>query len=274
MADPLWLGGFVHCRWDDCIYLGIVCRAVYNKTGRTLLIKHLIMTTVAAVLFVGCGPSRIEQDMFTNVQAGNIKAVKEYLDSGGNVNVQDEPFGCTPLHWAVTEDFKGSHRDMVELLIANGADVNAVDDMQKAPLHLASNRETAEILINAGANVNAKDHKVRTLLFSAVRGAANNHPNTAEMYLDLVKLLISNDVELDSKDTSGQTPLHELAASFDQSKASEICELLITNGANANVLNIAGRTPLDVAISDKRIKTAELLRRYDSKTAEELKHND
>ena len=45
---------------------------------------------------------------------------------------------------------------MVALLVDNGADVNAVDDIQIAPLHLASNTETAELLIDAGANVNAR----------------------------------------------------------------------------------------------------------------------
>ncbi len=235
--------------------------------------KHSLTTTLAAVLLLGChvdsiytGP--VEQAMFDDVRAGNIEDVKKFLDDGGNVNSQDEP-GCTPLHWAVNEDFKGSHRDMVELLIANGADVNAVDDIQTTPLHLASYKETAEILINAGANVNAQDHEGRTLLFAAARNAANAS-QTWEMYLNLVKLLIGKDAELSTKDNSGQTPLHLVAGSFDEGKASEICDLLLSSGANLNVINDAGQTPLDVATHEDRIKTAEHLRRFGGKTAEEL----
>ncbi len=208
--------------------------------------------------------------MFDNVRAGNIAAVKEYLDFGGNVNVKDEP-GNTLLHWAVNEDFQGSHREMVELLIANGADVNAVDNIQVTPLHMASNKETAAILISKGANVNSKDHEGRTLVFGAARNAVNAPSQTWEMYLDLVQLLIGNDAELNTKDKSGTTPLHVVASSFDESKASKICELLLTNGANVNVINNVGQTPLDVAIFKKRSKTADLLRKYSGKTAEELK---
>jgi ankyrin repeat protein len=208
--------------------------------------------------------------MFDNVRAGNIAAVKEYLDFGGNVNVKDEP-GNTLLHWAVNEDFQGSHREMVELLIANGADVNAVDNIQVTPLHMASNKGTAAILISKGANVNSKDHEGRTLVFGAARIAVNAPSQTWEMYLDLVQLLIGNDAELNTKDKSGTTPLHVVASSFDESKASKICELLLTNGANVNVINNVGQTFLDVAIFKKRSKTADLLRKYSGKTAEELK---
>ena len=66
--------------------------------------------------------------MFGAVLKGNIAAVKQYLDNGVNVNAKNEP-GLTPLHWAVNEDFKGSHRELAKLLIDKGADVKATDDI-------------------------------------------------------------------------------------------------------------------------------------------------
>ena len=47
--------------------------------------KHLLLTTIAAVLLVGCGPS-IHQD----AMSGNIEAVKQHLAKGGNVDSKDE----------------------------------------------------------------------------------------------------------------------------------------------------------------------------------------
>ena len=121
-----------------------------------------ILITLAAVLLLGCDPhmdsiylGRAEGNMIADVSAGNIAAVKEYLDKGGNVNLQDEP-GNNPLHWAVIEDRKGSHREMVKLLIDRGADVKA------------KTRHTGE----------AK-------LYSAARNAAQGHPKSHQMYLDL-----------------------------------------------------------------------------------------
>ncbi|MGY8771659.1 MAG: ankyrin repeat domain-containing protein [Pirellulales bacterium] len=232
--------------------------------------KHLLPTTIAAVLLLGCQPSRVDQEMSASVRAGDIETVREYLDFGGNVNVKNE-LGNTPLHWAVNEDYRGSHKEMVELLIANGADVNAVDDLQATPLHMANNKETAIILINEGANINAKDYQGRTLLHDAAKNAANASSKTRGMHLNLVELLIENDAELSTKNKSGNTPLHLVASGLEELKGSEICELLLTNGATVNAVNNAGHTPLDVAIHKLLPKTVDVLRKYGGKTAEELK---
>jgi len=47
--------------------------------------KHLLITTIAAVLLVGCGPS-IHQD----AMSANIEAVKQHLAKGVNVDSKDE----------------------------------------------------------------------------------------------------------------------------------------------------------------------------------------
>jgi len=232
--------------------------------------KHLLITTIATVFLVGCGPSRAEREMFGAVLKGNIAAVKQYLDNGVNVNAKNEP-GLTPLHWAVNEDFKGSHRELAKLLIDKGADVKATDDILDTPLHGASNKETAELLIKAGADVDAKGPKGRTILYSSARNAANAPSQTWAMYLGLVELLIAKGADVDVKNESGETPLHVVARQFDEKKASEICELLIANGAKVNEKKLNGQTPLDEANGNKRTKTADLLRKHGGKTSEELK---
>ena len=55
---------------------------------------------------------------------GNIEAVKQHLAAGTDVNVKDG-IGVTPLHFAVL----GGHKELAELLIANGADVNLRSSM-------------------------------------------------------------------------------------------------------------------------------------------------
>ena len=155
--------------------------------------KHLLLTTIAAVLLAGCGESQqsapapeakpvepvaeAAKPEPTGVNApdnlirkavrdGNIEAVKQYLDAGTDVNAKEEN-GVTPLHQAA---FYGQ-KEVVELLIAKGADVNAKEGDGWTPLHFAAeggHNETAELLIAAGVDVNAKAESGETPLDWAI----------------------------------------------------------------------------------------------------------
>jgi hypothetical protein len=57
--------------------------------------KHLLLTTIAAVVLVGCGPSDIHQAG----KDGNMKAVKQHLAAGADVNAKNK-YGQTPLDLA------------------------------------------------------------------------------------------------------------------------------------------------------------------------------
>ena len=254
--------------------------------------KHLLLTTIAAVVLVGCDPhidsvylGRAESKFLGDAGRGDTKTVKAYLDKGGNVNLQDEP-GMTPLHHAVNGNWNGGNFDTIKLLIDRGANVNAIDDTHHTPLHLCNNKEIAELLIDNGANVNAKTKRTgETPLFSATHGAAQGATKSYQKYLDLAKMLIAKGADVNVKlrsgsminddkpyrDKSGDTVLHQVVRSYSEKYASEVAQLLITNGARINEKNIRGQTPLNKALSNQRNKTSDLLRKHDGKTGEELK---
>ena len=154
--------------------------------------KHLLITTIAAVLLTGCGgaqqsspspeskpvepvaevaqtePSVAKvQDISIHRAAskGNIEAVKQHLATGTDVNAKDN-IGMTPLHEAV----RYGRKEIAELLIAGGADLNAKDKHGKTPLHHAATKEIAELLIAEGADVNAKNDGGFTPLDAATQG--------------------------------------------------------------------------------------------------------
>ena len=227
---------------------------------------------------------RKEAKLLGDVNRGDIDAVKEFLDQGGNVNLQDEP-GMTPLHHAVNSNWKGKNFEIVNLLIERGADAKAIDDTHHTPLHLASNKETAELLIDSGADVNAKTQRTgETPLYAAARNAAQGASKSYDVYLNLTKLLIAKgadpNVKLKSgsmiednephRAKAGETALHAVARSFSQKHASEVCELLLTNGAKVNERNDKGQTPLDEALANERKQTAETLRQHGGKSAANL----
>ena len=89
---------------------------------------------------------------------------RSLIEGGADVSRRTSQ-GTTPLSRAVDAGFK----DIVELLIAKGADVNAKDNWNWTPLHSAvyGHKDIVELLITEGANVNARDGASRTPLFYA-----------------------------------------------------------------------------------------------------------
>ena len=126
--------------------------------------KNLLLTTIAALLLVGCGPS---VDIHQAAEEGNIEAVKQHLADGADVNAKNRS-GATAMHSTpLCEAAGGGHKEVAELLIERGADVNAWDKRGKTPLHNAAWKghvEIAKLLITKGADVNAKADKGRTPL--------------------------------------------------------------------------------------------------------------
>ena len=111
--------------------------------------KHLPLTTIAAVVLVGCGPPK-PPDISIHKAAfqGNIEAVKQHIAAGTDVNAKDF-FGKTPLHHAVN----GSRKETVNFLLAKGADVNAMKTDGMTPLDMASmnsHNEVADLLRKHG----------------------------------------------------------------------------------------------------------------------------
>ena len=150
--------------------------------------------------------------------------------------------GWTPLHKAAYEGY----REIVELLIAKGADVNAKGGVTKGtiPLHKAASnghKEVAEVLIAKGADVNAKSENGRTSLHNA---ALSGHK-------EVVELLISKGADLNAMHVTGGTPL---------------------DSAERAIIYL----PEFYERSEDKIKaekkeTADLLRKHGGKTGEELK---
>ena len=95
-----------------------------------------LLITFAAVLLVGCGESQQSAPALESkpepptakapdisihnaASGGDIEAVKQHLAAGTDVNARY--FGATPLHASAGL----GRKEIVELLIAEGADVNA-----------------------------------------------------------------------------------------------------------------------------------------------------
>jgi ankyrin repeat protein len=105
--------------------------------------------------------------LFGAVTFGDAAVIQALLEGGADVHEKDQD-SMTMLHWAVV----AHHADAAKVLIAAGADVNAVDRFGSTPLLYAAtidfgDAETATALLQAGANPNAKDKEGKTALAQA-----------------------------------------------------------------------------------------------------------
>ncbi|PRP81638.1 ankyrin repeat-containing protein [Planoprotostelium fungivorum] len=93
---------------------------------------------------------------FEAARTNNPKRVQRLLDSGISVNARDDCNGSTALHFAC---LKGA-RQVIEVLVKNGADVNVRNDRGVTPLYyLAQSRYEvmAIYLIHQGARLDIAD---------------------------------------------------------------------------------------------------------------------
>jgi ankyrin repeat protein len=241
--------------------------------------KHLLLTTIAAVVLVGCGTTVQERDTVTisihnfdaqmrggksegrkrNATAdyqlskrlinackkGDLKAAKIVISNGARVDLRDSERN-SPLHHAVS----GRNANLVKYLISLEADVKAKTIRGVTPLHLAAkngDKEIVELLIKKDANVNARVWlpKPKELLRNPLFPEYNYFLGESE---------------------SGESPLHYAAENGDK----DIVELLIKKGADINYLTREGVSPLDSASVSENNDVFALLRDRGGKTARQI----
>ena len=133
---------------------------------------------------------------------GFTEAVVLCLDNGANIEAVDYPARMTPLHRAAFGDCAA----VVKLLVDRGADVEARAMLERTVLgsaiHAEVNREDMiAMLLAAGADVNARDEHGETPLFWAIR----------EGQVDTAKVLLDNGADITVRNIIGFTPLHQAA---------------------------------------------------------------
>jgi ankyrin repeat protein/acetyl esterase/lipase len=156
----------------------------------------------------------------------------------------EDELGYTPLHRAVHY----ADKELVELLISNGADVNAKNKWGRTPLRWAIyNRDKVmiKLLVSKGADINMKDED----------GVTPLHLIAMSDRKDIVEFLIANGADVNAKNESGYTPLYYAIWGKDK----DTLRFLLDKGANVNVIPARDLTPLGYAAWDGDKEMAELL---------------
>jgi len=139
------------------------------------------------------------------------------------------------------------HKEIVELLIANKADINITDLTGVNPLMKAAREghiEIVRLLVANGADINASSPQGgTTALFFALQKLYNpNNTKTANF-------LITKGANVNARNFRGATPLHMGLDSI------EITNSLIEKGANVNAKDNDGSAPLHTSLIKLKIST-------------------
>ena len=171
----------------------------------------------------------------------------ERLLTRDNVNARDKNTGRTALEHAVLNN----NREMVQVLLAAGADVNSRDASKQTALMLLGSETTVEIvwdLINAGAKVNLRDEEGDTALTEIA----------SEKNLPALMALLHAGAKVENKNDEGQTAL--LVAARSEQVAN--VRALVRAGADINARDKKGWTALDHALEEGNYLVIKLLQSY------------
>jgi ankyrin repeat protein len=182
-------------------------------------------------------------------EAGDLPALQRLLEAGLPIDGRDSR-GRTALLAAT----HANRIDAAKLLIKRGADVNAKDDLQDSPFLYAAAEGRIEILrltLAAGADLASTNRYGGTALIPA---AHHGHVQT-------VRELLKTKIDVNHVNGLGWTALLEAVVLGDGGPPyAEIVSLLVTHGADVNLADAQGVTPLTHAEQRGQRTVAAILR--------------
>lgn len=180
----------------------------------------------------------LNQQLIAAAEAGDLAAVRLLLAQGASVSARDENARTALIAAAYR-----AHLEVAQVLIDAGADVN-VQDLSKQGAYLIATSEIGgspraleflRMTLRAGADVRSLDSYNGTgLIRAADRG-----------FVEIVRELLKTDIAIDHVNRLGWTALLEtIILGRGDAQHVEVLRLLVQAGANVNLPDGGGKTPL------------------------------
>ena len=184
-----------------------------------------------------------ERPLWLACEARSLPMVQVIVDHGADTKFTNASHQ-TVLWPAVNYD----DLEIVKYLVAHGADLKALQDDSKTLLWAAETKPMAEFLIAAGVDPKHKDVNGDTALHQACRHSL----------LEVVRLLLDHGLDIEAQGHWGMRPLQSAASTF-TGDPKPVVNLLLQRGANIDSHGYRGQTALHECALYNRFEMAELL---------------
>ncbi|KAN0142065.1 Ankyrin repeat-containing domain protein [Lactarius tabidus] len=262
----------------------------YHCSDYVLVVSQLLLERGADVNSRDMGH---ETPLHLAMRHKSSDLVRYLLERGADPNLENEA-GKTPLHTLLgpqtihTTSKPDYHRSdhllvVTQLLLERGANVNSRDKDHETPLHLAMRLKKTNFtrfLLENGADPNLENEDGKTPLHMLL-GPPIAHTDFSSCYHDddyifiAAQLLVEHSANVNAQDDEHKTP--SLLALKRQ--AFEIASFLLERGANPNMENHEGDTPLHTLLLERDTKNNngvlifQLLLKYGADTGARNKKN-
>jgi hypothetical protein len=209
----------------------------------------IIWTATSLLIIVCCVCSLYlfdraeETDRFESaLSSGDTAQALSILRSHRELATHEFGNGESPLMLAA----EMGDKQLVALLLADGANVDSIDSVGNTPLHWAAtggNLEVAELMIARKLNVDVKNNAGQTPLHLAIKGPDPPLNRGRHQYCSVVNMLLANHADINAQDDEGRTPLHYSI------RFGALARLLLKKGSDPSIRDRSGETPLDLAES-------------------------
>ncbi len=232
-------GGHSHRFWYDDACRRLVLNGIAWAAGVEILASGVPLVSPSAPLYLTLDEA---------IARGDAIDVKRHLARSPELVRPGAGAKLNPLHQAILR----RKPDIVALLIAAGADLNAPDKANRTPLHMAVERGDAAIvalLLTHKADATRRDQTGWTPL----------HHAAAKDQIELARLLLDSGVDPNALSELGGTPLHEAAAGA----SAAMVQLLLAHGTDPAIRSKSGVTALDLAREFKNAAAIDVLEKHE-----------
>lgn len=171
-----------------------------------------------------------------------LECAKTLLNAKANINARNV-WGRTPFMEAVVQ-FKFQ---MMDFLMAEGADINIPDYHKTTPLHVCSSYGKLDILkkmLAKGAHINAQDERGRTCLYFAILG---NHS-------EMIDFLLANDADVNLYDPNFGSPLLKAVTMSDVKLVSTLLKV----GASTSTCSCSKLSNIHLSLTEIALHTMQV----------------